>query len=232
MNIGIVLAGGQGTRMGVMDRPKQLIDVYGKPIVIHTLEKFDIHPEIDAIAVVCLKERREDLKLLIRKFEINKVKWIIDGGKTRQESALNALKALEVVLKPDDIVIIHDSARPLITSRIISDNIKGALEFGAVETAIPAADTIVKSIDGHVISEVPARRQLYLAQTPQSFKFSIIKEAHETAAKNNIDNATDDCQLILNTGRPVHIIAGDKLNFKITTQEDLLLLKSVIKLVR
>lgn len=229
MNIGIVLAGGQGTRMG-METPKQFIDVYGKPVVIHTLENFDIHPEIDAIAVVCVKEWQEDLKILIRKFEISKVKWIIDGGKTRQESTLNALNALEEVLKPEDIVVIHDSARPLITNRIISDNIKGAKEFGAVDTVIPATDTIVKSIDGDIISDVPVRKELFMGQTPQSFKFSIIKEAHETALKNNIDNATDDCQLILDTGKPVHLIAGDKLNFKITTQEDLLLLKAIVKL--
>jgi D-ribitol-5-phosphate cytidylyltransferase len=229
MNIGIVLAGGQGTRMG-METPKQFIDVYGKPVVIHTLENFDIHPEIDAIAVVCVKEWQEDLKILIRKFELNKVKWIIDGGKTRQESTLNALNALEEVLKPEDIVVIHDSARPLITNRIISDNIKGAMAFGAVDTVIPATDTIVKSINGDIISDVPVRKELFMGQTPQSFKFSIIKEAHETALKNNIDNATDDCQLILNTGKPVHLIAGDKLNFKITTQDDLLLLKAIVKL--
>lgn len=230
MNIGIVLAGGQGTRMGLVDKPKQFIDVYGKPVVIHTLESFDIHPEIDAIAVVCVKEWQEDLKILIRKFELNKVKWIIDGGKTRQESTYNALTVLQDVTENDDIVVIHDSARPLITGRIISENIKGALEYGAVDTVIPATDTIVKSTDGNVISDVPARRELYQGQTPQSFKYSIIKEAHEAALKNNIDNATDDCQLILNTDKPVHLIMGDKLNFKITTQEDLLLLKAIVKL--
>lgn len=230
MNIGIILAGGMGTRMGTSDTPKQFMDVYGKPVVIHTLENFDIHPEIDVIAVVCVKEWQEDLKILIRKFELNKVKWIIDGGKTRQESTLNALNTLENVIKEDDIVVIHDSARPLITNRIISDNINGAKEFGAVDTVIPTADTIVRSIDGSKISDIPVRRELYLGQTPQSFKFSIIKEAHEIAAKNNIDNATDDCQLVLNTGKEVHLIKGDKLNFKITTQDDLLLLKSIIKL--
>jgi len=230
MNIGIVLAGGQGTRMGIADRPKQFIDVYGKPVVIHTLENFDIHPEIDAIAVVCVKEWQDDLKILIRKFELNKVKWIIDGGKTRQESTYNALDALKEILHEDDIVVIHDSARPLITNRIISDNIKGAKEFGAVDTVIPSTDTIVRSLDGSMISNVPLRKELYLGQTPQSFKFSIIKEAHDIAWSNNIDNATDDCQLILNNGKEVHLIAGDKLNFKITTQEDLLLLKSIVKL--
>jgi D-ribitol-5-phosphate cytidylyltransferase len=230
MNIGIILAGGEGSRMGNIDRPKQFIEVYGKPVVIHTLENFDIHPEIDAIAVVCLKEWQEELKILIRKFELNKVKWIIDGGKTRQESTLNALNVLVEVLNSDDIVVIHDSARPLITNSVISNNIKGANEFGAVDTIIPASDTIVRSLDGNKIFDIPVRRELYLGQTPQSFKFSIIKEAHEIAINNNIDNATDDCQLVLNTGKSVHLITGDKLNFKITTQEDLLLLKSIVKL--
>lgn len=230
MNIGIVLAGGQGTRMGMAERPKQFIDVNGKPVVIYTLEKFDIHPEINAIAVVCLKEWQQDLKILIKKFKLNKVKWIIDGGTTRQESTFNALKALKGIIDDEDIVVIHDAARPLFTNEIISENIKGAEEFGAAAAVIPSADTIVKSLDSRIISEVPVRKQLYQCQTPQSFKYSLIKEAHETALKNKIYNATDDCQLILNTGKDVHLTAGDKLNFKITTQQDLQMLKCIIEL--
>jgi 2-C-methyl-D-erythritol 4-phosphate cytidylyltransferase len=144
MNIGVILAGGIGSRMGIKDMPKQFIDVYGKPILIHTLEKFDNNINIDRICIVCLKEYIEDVKILVRKFEINKVDLIVEGGNTRQESVSNALDSLGKICSQDDIVVIHDSVRPLISSRIIDDNIIYAQKYGAVDTVIPASDTIVK----------------------------------------------------------------------------------------
>lgn len=230
MNIAIILAGGKGTRMGIVDQPKQFIDIYGKPIVVHTIEAFDIHEQIDAIAVVCLKEWHEDIKIWTRKFELNKVKWIVDGGATRQDSVLAGLKAIEEDVKSDDIVVIHDAARPLISHRIIVNNIEGAKEYGAVDTVIPTNDTIIQSKDDSTISAIPVRKELYLGQTPQSFKYSIIMEAHKSAAKSKLQDATDDCRVVLNYGEKVHLVSGDKLNFKITTMEDLLLLKSIIKM--
>ncbi|MBK5240774.1 2-C-methyl-D-erythritol 4-phosphate cytidylyltransferase [Clostridium sp.] len=230
MNIAIILAGGKGTRMGIVDQPKQFIDIYGKPIVVHTIEAFDIHEQIDAIAVVCLKEWHEDIKIWTRKFELNKVRWIVDGGETRQESVLNGLRAIEEDVKPDDIVVIHDAARPLISHRIIVGNIEGAKEYGAVDTVIPTSDTIIQSVDDNTISSIPVRKELYIGQTPQSFKYSTIYDAHKSAAKSKLQDSTDDCRLVLNYGEKVHLVAGDKLNFKITTMEDLLLLKSIIKM--
>lgn len=230
MNIGIILAGGIGSRMGMVDRPKQFIDVYGKPIIIHTLEAFDMHKDIDAMAVVCLPEWKEDLIIWLRKYEINKVKWLVDAGKTRQESTYNGLKAIQSDVAEDDIVVIHDSARPLISNRIISDNISGAKEYKAVDTVIPSVDTIIKSIDGEQIDNVPVRKELYLGQTPQSFTYGLILSAHDYAKENSIEDSTDDCQLILKRGIPVKLVKGEKLNFKITTMEDLLLLKATIKI--
>lgn len=230
MNIGIILAGGIGSRMGIVDRPKQFIDVYGKPIIIHTLEAFDIHKDIDAIAVVCLPEWQEELKIWLRKYEINKVKWLVDAGKTRQESTFNGLKAIRSEVSDDDIVVIHDSARPLITNKIITDNIIKAKEFKAVDTVIPSADTIIKSIDGNKITDVPVRKELYLGQTPQSFEYGLILKAHQRAKEESILDSTDDCQLVLKSGTSVELVEGDKLNFKITTMEDLLLLKAVVKI--
>lgn len=229
MNIAIILAGGSGTRMG-SDIPKQFIEVYAKPLIIHTLESFDINSEIDYIAVVCKKDWQEELKMWTRKFGINKLRWIIDGGRTRQESVYNALNYIKDECKEDDIVVIHDSARPLISQRIISDNIIGAKEFGAVDTVIPTPDTIVNSKDDKTINNVPLRKELYLGQTPQSFKYKLICKAHEIAIGNNKNDATDDCQLILDLNEKVYFVKGDRLNFKITTFEDLMLLKAVIKL--
>lgn len=229
MNIGLILAGGSGTRMG-SDTPKQFIDIYGKPLIVHTIEAFDINPNIDYIAVMCKADYKEDLNIWTRKYGLTKVKWIVDGGDTRQSSVENGLKAIEEFCSDEDIIVIHDAARPLISQRIIDENIKGAMEYKAVDTVIPSADTIIKTIDGEFIEEVPPRHELYLGQTPQSFEYGLIKKAHEYAKANNITTATDDCQLILKLNEKVHLVKGDKLNFKVTTFEDLLILKSIIKL--
>lgn len=229
MNIAIILAGGSGTRMG-SDIPKQFIDIYGKPLIIHTLESFDINSSIDYMVVVCKEEWKEDLKIWIRQYGINKVKWIVNGGKTRQESIYNALKNIDSECTSESIVLIHDAARPLISQRIIEENVLKAKEFGAVDTVIPTADTIVRSSNGEFIDNVPVRRELYLGQTPQSFKYNLIMKAHKNALNKNKKDATDDCQLVLDLDEKVYFVNGDKLNFKITTFEDLLLLKSVIKL--
>ncbi|MFX0548412.1 2-C-methyl-D-erythritol 4-phosphate cytidylyltransferase [Hathewaya histolytica] len=229
MNIAIILAGGSGTRMG-SDIPKQFIDIYGKPLIIHTIEAFDINPNIDYIAVICKKEFNEDLTIWMRKYGISKVKWIVDGGNTRQDSVYNGINHLSGFCSDEDILVIHDAARPLISQRIINENIQGAKINKAVDTVIPTTDTIIRSIDGSVIEEVPVRRELYLGQTPQSFEYGLIKKAHEEAKKENNLNATDDCQLVLKIGNKVSLVKGDKLNFKVTTFEDLLILKSVIKL--
>lgn len=229
MNIAIILAGGSGTRMG-SDIPKQFIDIYGKPMIIHTLESFDVNPEIDKIMVVCKAEWQEDLKIWIRKFGLNKVRGIINGGDTRQESVYNAIRALDGECNEDDILVIHDAARPLISQRIINENIIGSKEYGAVDTVIPSADTIVKSVNNETIDTIPKRSELYLGQTPQSFRYNLIKEAHEASIERQTQDATDDCQLVLALNKNVYLVNGDKLNFKVTTFEDLLLLKSVIKI--
>jgi 2-C-methyl-D-erythritol 4-phosphate cytidylyltransferase len=230
MNIAVILAGGTGSRMGIVDKPKQFIDVYGKPIIVHTIEAFDNHPEIDAMAIVCLSEWMDDLRILLRRYEINKVRWLVEGGETRQLSVYNAVKTLSQECSEDDILVVHDSVRPLVTHKIISSNIAGAKQFGAVDTVIPSADTIVKSVDREKIKEVPTRRELYQGQTPQSFRLSLLREAHQKAMAENNLNSTDDCQLVLELGEEVHLVQGEKLNFKITSFDDLLLLKAVIKL--
>ena len=115
MNIAVVLAGGSGSRMGMVDRPKQFIDIYGKPVIIHTLEAFEINEKIDAICVVCVKEWQDDLSLWLKEYDIRKVRWIANAGASRQESSLNALDAIKEACGDDDYVIIHDAARPLIS---------------------------------------------------------------------------------------------------------------------
>ncbi len=235
MNIAVILAGGTGSRMGMVDRPKQFIDIYGKPVVIHTIEAFEINENIDAVCVICTKEWQEDLSIWIKEYDIRKVRWIGDAGKTRQESSLNALNAIKDDVRDDDIIIIHDSARPLISQRIINENIEKVKVYGACDTVIPAQDTIIRSVDGEYLESIPARRELYLGQTPQSFRYSIVRKAYDdyfALPENERPVMTDDCGLVLASGAKIGMAMGDKLNMKMTTMEDLLLIKSIVRTSR
>ncbi|MBQ5592355.1 MAG: 2-C-methyl-D-erythritol 4-phosphate cytidylyltransferase [Clostridia bacterium] len=232
MNIAVVLAGGSGSRMGMVDRPKQFIDIYGKPVIIHTLEAFEINEKIDAICVVCVKEWQDDLSLWLKEYDIRKVRWIANAGASRQESSLNALDAIKEVCGDDDYVIIHDAARPLISQKIINENIVKVREYGACDTVVPAHDTIIRSIDGDTLDSIPARKELYMGQTPQSFKYSIVRKAYDdyfALPENERPEMTDDCGLVLHSGVKIGMAMGDKLNMKITTMEDLLLVKSIVR---
>ena len=172
----------------------------------------------------------EKVNNLCKEYKLNKVKAVIKGGSTRQESVYNGLKEIEKhISSKEDIVLIHDSARALVSQRIINDNIKACAQFGAVDTVIKACDTIIKSNNEQTIGEILNRQELYQTQTPQTFRFDLIKEAHEKALKENVPNVTDDCRLVMNFGHDVHFVDGDKMNFKVTTQEDLEFLKAIIK---
>lgn len=232
MNIAIVLAGGSGSRMGMVDRPKQFIDIYGKPVIIHTLEAFEINSNIDAICVICIKEWQDDLSMWLKEYDIRKVRWIADAGSSRQESSLNALDAIKNDCSDDDYVIIHDAARPLVSQKIINENIVKVRQFGACDTVIPAHDTVIKSIDSESLDSIPPRKELYLGQTPQSFKYSIVRKAYDdyfALPEDKRPVMTDDCGLVLQSGVKIGMAMGDKLNMKITTMEDLLLVKSIVR---
>lgn len=229
MNIAVILAGGSGTRMG-RSIPKQFIDICGKPLIIRTIDIFERNLNVDCICIICKKEYKEQLKLWTSMYKISKVKWIFDGGISRQQSVYNFIKEFSKYGVDDDIVLIHDAARPMVTEKIINDNINCAKKHSAVNTVIASADTIIRSIDGEILYEVPKRKELYLCQTPQSFKYGLIKKVHEYAIKENIEDATDDCQLVLKYGEEVHLVAGNKLNFKITTADDLYIFESILKL--
>lgn len=230
MNVAIILAGGSGERMGAMGIPKQFIDLYGKPVIIHTLEVFDLHLEIDEIVVVCREDYITQLKKWVRDFNLDKVKMILPEGKTRRESTFVGLSAIEAYADENMVVVIHDAVRPLVTPRIISENIRLAKEYGAVDTVIPAHDTIVKSMDGFIIDSMPVRNEIFLGQTPQSFMFNIIFNAHKKAIAEGRTETTDDCRIAMNMGQKIVFAEGDKLNFKLTSQGDLTLLKAIIKL--
>ena len=231
MNIALILAAGTGSRMGNADKPKQFLPIYGKPLMIHTIEAFEMHDEIDKIVVVTSEGYDDQVKVWCKQYDLSKVKAVAIGGDSRQISVYNGLQAVkEIGAKEDDIVLIHDAARPLISKNIISKNIEACMRYGAVDTVIQASDTIINSADGEKISNIPIRKELYQGQTPQTFKLGLILEAHEHAKAGKVPNVTDDAKLVISMGKEVHLVEGSKQNFKITTFDDLMMLKALLKI--
>lgn len=233
LNIAVVLAGGTGQRVG-REVPKQFIEINGIPMIIRTINAFENHEEVDMILVVCLEEWKSELYRLLDKHNVTKVKQIVSQGKTRRESSFNAILALKDICKDDDIVLIHDAARPNLSHRIIAENIRVAKESGACETVVPVQDTIVFSMDGMHAHEKPSRDKLYIVQTPQSFKYSIIRDAHQNYIDSEnkgqpVPNITDDAGLLLFANIPVNLVEGHKFNIKVTSPEDIVLMETIIK---
>jgi 2-C-methyl-D-erythritol 4-phosphate cytidylyltransferase len=222
MNIALIVAAGSGSRMGNADKPKQFLPIYGKPLMIHTIEAFEVHDEIDAIVVVTNEAYIDQVKVWCKQYDLGKIKAVVAGGDSRQISVHNGLQAVKAISKDpsNDIVLIHDAASPLISQRIITDNIRVCEKYDAVDTVIKASDTIVRSINEESISDIPARNELYQGQTPQSFKLSLILDAHEYVKTHEVNNVTDDCKLVLSLGKEVRLVEGSKQNFNITTFDD------------
>lgn len=231
MNVALVVAAGNGSRMKNLDIPKQFLLINEKPLFIYSIEAFERNNNIDAIIVVTSQDYLEQVKKWCDQFKLNKVKDVVVGGTSRQQSVYHGLLRIkQLSANPDsDIVLIHDAARPLVSQDIIDSNILASQKYDAVATAINANDTIIRSKDGQIIEDVPLRKELYQSQTPQSFKLSLILKAHESAKNNELNEATDDAQLVLATGEKVHLVKGEKTNFKITTADDLVILNVLLK---
>ena len=231
MNVALILAAGTGSRMGNADKPKQFLPIYGKPLMIHTIEAFEMHDDIEKIVVVTSEGYEDQVKVWCKQYDLGKVKAVVHGSDSRQGSVYNGLQALkELGVKDDDIIVIHDAARPLISQNIITNNIEACKKYDAVDTVIKATDTIVASSDNERITNIPNRSELYQGQTPQTFKFALISEAHEKAKAGQIPNVTDDTKLVISMGKDVHLVEGSKQNFKITTFDDLMMLKALLKI--
>ncbi len=224
MNIALVLASGSGTRMKE-STPKQFILVNNKPLLIYTLEAFQNNQNIDMIVVVTLRDYIVKVKEWAKEFGLSKVNAVLVGGDTRQASSYNGLCALEALgVNYNDVVLIHDAARANVSQEIINENIIAGKTFDAVETVIPVTDTIIKSANANTLTDTCSRKELYQAQTPQTFKLGVIKKAHEMFKDSD---ASDDAQLVSKLNIPVYLVNGSKLNFKITTKEDLILFENL-----
>ncbi len=232
MNFGVILAGGIGSRMGNVEKPKQYLTVGDKPIIIHTLEKFYVNSNFEKILVLCPGQWVGHTKDLVKKY-LNDEKRVvvIQGGETRNETIMNSIRYIEenYGLQDDTIIVTHDSVRPFVTHRIIEDNIRYAKEFGACDTVITATDTIVQSEDGQIISSIPERSKMYQGQTPQSFNAKELKDLYLSLSEEEKEILTDAAKIFVIKGKSVHLVEGEVFNIKITYPYDLRVAETLIK---
>jgi 2-C-methyl-D-erythritol 4-phosphate cytidylyltransferase len=227
-NIALVIAGGVGARTH-QDIPKQFIFVNDVPVIIHTLRIFQDHPQIDAIEVVCLVGWIDSLWLWSKQFGINKLENIVNGGDHGQDSIRNGLLDLhERYHDVDDIVIIHDSNRPMVSADIISENIRVCREKGNAITAVPCTAALLKTNDSFSSAEQVPRNDIRITQTPQSFFLSDILEAHQEALNRGITNSVASCTMYVELGQKVYLSKGSEKNIKLTTMEDLEIFKALL----
>lgn len=228
MNIALLTAGGVGSRMH-QEIPKQFLHVNNKPIIIYTLEAFQNNPSIDYIVVAVLEKFEDILWAYARQYKITKLKWIVTGGKTGQESIYNCLQKLSIEKTPMDTVItIHDGNRPLVTQDIIADSIATYKKYGSAVAAIPCVEAIFKS-DNKKYSEISIPRdELYRTQTPHTYSFDKLLWAHKVALEKRIENTAATCVLMNILGEKVYFSMGSEKNLKITTIEDLEIFKALL----
>ena len=222
----VIVSAGKGVRF-MEGQKKQFYFLGGKPILAHTLDKFETCPLIRSILLVVSQEDMDIcLKEVIEKYKFKKVSQIVPGGKRRQESVKNGIDALP---KDADMVVIHDGVRPFVTRAMIEDSIHSAVRYGAVVLAMPVKDTIkISNPDGTVLKTLD-RESLWQIQTPQTFQANVIKDAYYRATEDGFAG-TDDASLVERTGAKVHILPGSYTNIKITTPEDLVLANLFLKI--
>lgn len=232
MNIGLIIAGGSGHRMG-QDIPKQFINVYDKPVIIYTLEGFQRHPQIDAIEVVCLDGWHEVLWAYAHQFNISKLKWVVSGGNTGQESIRNGVFNLEGKAGPDDVIIIHDGIRPLVDESVLTDVILKAHQYGNAVTSLPYNEQIfvVNPEDEMTTKQYIPRETLRRVSTPQAYRFEKLDWAYHEAFEKEIGiyGSAYTNTMMVELGETLHFAAGSDKNIKLTTKDDLEMFKGYIK---
>ncbi len=227
MNIAVVLAGGVGTRTG-LEIPKQFYKIRDKEILSYTLTAFEKSEKIDKIVIVSLEEYFEKIDEIVKKYEIKKHIMTVKNGDTRRQSVFNALKSLENIAKQDDIILIHDGIRAMIKPHTIDKCVEETMKYGATTLAQKNANTVIYS-EGHNIEKYIDRNFVYNLQTPQSFKYKIIYDAHKKTEKSG--DITDDTQIVMPYYDNIHIIENDLPNLKLTTKEDIMLFEYYLKSV-
>ena len=232
MNIAVIIAGGVGSRMG-QDLPKQFINVYDKPVLIYTLESFQKHPQVDAIELVCIDGWHEIVWAYAKQFNITKLKWIVSGGKTGQESIRNGVYGLEGKANPDDNIIIHDGIRPLVEPSVLSDVISKCSQYGNAVTSMPYNEQIfvINEDDETTTNKYIPRETLRRVSTPQAYRFDLLDEKYHEAYEKEIGiyGSHYTNTMMVELGVTLNFAAGSDKNIKLTTKDDLEMFKAYLK---
>ena len=226
MNNALIFAGGTGSRMNSRSRPKQFLQFYGKELIVHTLENFQNHPEIDHIVVVCVLDWIPYLEKLVRKYELDKVRMVVAGGSCGQESIYNGLVALKSLSADDDVVLVHDGVRPFVAEGLISECIASVKEHGSAITVTPSIETVIETREGKVES-ITDRSKCYHAKAPQCFFLGDLFASHEQALKDGKMNMIDSATLMHHYGHELYTVQGNFDNIKITTPADFYTFKAL-----
>lgn len=227
MNVVLLTAAGSGTRMH-QDIPKQFIHVDNKPVIIYTMEAFQRHPSIDAIMVVTIDSWSDVLWAYAKQFNITKLRWVVPGGATGQESIRCGLEALKKECTDDDVVMVHDGNRPLVSSQVISDNLVTFSKYGSAVAVIPCTEVVFESEDGMSSCVSTEREKLFRTQTPHTYRLGELYGAHLEAEKRNIGGTAASCMLMKELGRMTYFSKGSEENMKITTTDDLRIFKALL----
>lgn len=230
MNVALIIAGGHGSRMG-QDIPKQFINIYDKPIIIYTLEGFQKHPLIDAIEVVCIDGWHSVLWAYSKQFDISKLKWVISGGKTGQESIRNGVYNLEGLISGNDTVIIHDGIRPLVDETVLTDVIMKCKKYGNAVTSLPYNEQIFVKYDDISTKKFIPRETLRRVSTPQAYKFDLLVEKYHEAFEKKIGiyGSHYTNTMMVDLGVRLYFASGSDKNIKLTTKDDLEMFKAYLK---
>lgn len=232
MNVAVIIAGGSGHRMG-QDIPKQFIHVYDKPVLIYTLEGFQRHPQIDAIEVVCIDGWHDVVWAYAKQFNITKLRWIVSGGNSGQESIREGIYNLEGKIDKDDLVVIHDGIRPLVDEAVLTDVLCVAEKYGNAVTSLPYNEQIfvVNKEDEATTNEYIPRETLRRVSTPQAYKFGILDEKYHEAFEKKIGiyGSSYTNTMMVELGETLHFAAGSDKNIKLTTKDDLETFKAYLK---
>ena len=228
MNAALIFAGGTGQRMNTRSKPKQFLELHGKPIIVYTLEVFEEHEDIDGIVVVCLADWIPYMRKLVEKYHLQKIKDIVPGGETGQESIFNGVDALSRCYKDQDIILVHDGVRPLVDSETITKNIQCALEYGNAITTTPAIETITVGNEDGKVGDSLNRSMCRMAKAPQSFRLGTLLECHERARLINKNDFVDSASLIKHFGFELYAVDGNMENIKITTPMDFYIFRAIV----
>ena len=231
MNIALIIAGGNGRRMN-QEIPKQFLNINDKPIILYTMEAFQKHPDINEIGIVCIDGWHEILIAYTRQYCIDKLRWVVLGGKNGQESIYNGIVESKLRYNEEDLILVHDAIRPMVSQEIISDCIIQCKKYGSAIAAVPCNTAVLKYSVKQVNAseEVVDRRTLAMTQTPQGFPLGKLIWAHEEARRRGIMDSVASCTLLADLGEQVHFSMGAETNIKLTTQDDLKIFKALLNI--